>query len=64
MHEHTLNRVSVFVTDQNILSTAKDGKSTTTTHKAGDVVWGTPSAHKEQNLSDQPFEVVVVEIKD
>jgi hypothetical protein len=64
MHEHTLNRVSVFITDQNILSTDKDGKATTTTHKAGEAVWSPPYSHKEQNLSDQPVEVVLVEIKD
>jgi uncharacterized RmlC-like cupin family protein len=63
MHEHTLNRVSVFITDQNILSTDKDGKATTTQHKAGDAIWSPPFAHSEKNLSDQPFEVVVVEIK-
>ncbi|HEY3835260.1 MAG TPA: hypothetical protein VGL72_01750 [Bryobacteraceae bacterium] len=63
MHEHTLNRVSVFLTDQNIRSTDKEGKATITTHKAGDAIWSPPFSHKEENLSDQPFEVVVVEIK-
>jgi hypothetical protein len=32
-------------------------------HKAGEVSWGTPTKHKEENLSDKPFEVVVVELK-
>ena len=63
-HEHTLNRVTVFITDQNILSTAPDGKTQTQQHKAGDVTWGTPLTHKEQNLNDAPFEVLVVELKD
>ena len=64
LHEHSLNRVTVFMTDQNILGTGPDGKTTTTVHKAGDAIWGTPNTHKEQNLNDKPFEVVVVEIKD
>ena len=42
MHEHTQNRVSVFLTDQNILSTGPDGKTQTTQHKAGEAIWGTP----------------------
>jgi hypothetical protein len=64
MHEHSLNRVSVFLTDQNILGTTPDGKTQTAVHKAGDVIWGTPITHKEQNLNDVPFEIIVVEIKD
>ena len=64
LHEHTLNRVSVFLTDQNILGTSTDGKAATTTHKAGEAVWGTPNTHKETNQSDSPFEIIIVEIKD
>jgi hypothetical protein len=64
MHEHTLNRVSVFITDQNVRSTAPDGKATIMQHKAGETTWGTPLKHKEENLNDTPFEIVVVEIKD
>jgi quercetin dioxygenase-like cupin family protein len=64
LHEHTLNRVTVFLTDQNVLSTTSDGKSQTGQHKAGEAIWSPPQTHKEQNLSDQPFEVVAVEIKD
>jgi hypothetical protein len=64
MHEHSLSRVTVFLTDQNILSTEPDGKTATGQHKAGDAIWSTPTTHKEQNLNDKPFEVVAVEIKD
>jgi len=64
MHEHTLNRVTVFLTDQNILSTAQDGKTQTAVHKAGEATWGAPNTHKEQNMSDKPFEVIIVEVKD
>ena len=64
LHEHTLNRVTVFMTDQNIRATDPDGKVETMQHKAGDVTWNAPHTHKEQNLSDAPFEVLVVEVKD
>jgi quercetin dioxygenase-like cupin family protein len=64
MHEHTLNRVTIFLTDQNIKSTTPDGKSTMAVHKAGDVIWSTPTKHKEENLNNSEFEVIAVEIKD
>jgi beta-alanine degradation protein BauB len=63
MHEHSLNRVTVFLTDQNIRSTGADGKVTVGQHKAGEAIWSPPITHKEENLNDQPFEVIAVEIK-
>ncbi len=64
MHAHTLNRVTVFLTDADILAVGEDGKQVTTHRKAGEAVWSAPQTHKEQNLSGQPFEVVAIEIKD
>jgi hypothetical protein len=64
MHEHTLNRVTVFLTDQNVLGTAPDGKTQTAVHKAGEASWGAPNVHKETNQNDSPFEVIIIEIKD
>jgi quercetin dioxygenase-like cupin family protein len=63
MHEHPLNRATVFLTEQVNRITSSDGKVETVRHKAGDVTWGTPIMHKEENMSDKPFEVVMVEIK-
>jgi quercetin dioxygenase-like cupin family protein len=63
MHAHPTDRVTVFLTDQNFQTKDSTGKVTTVEHKAGDVAWGTPIEHTEQNLSDQPFEAVAVEIK-
>ena len=63
MHAHTTDRVTVFLTDQNFQTTDSTGKVETVKHKAGDVAWGTPIDHAEQNLSDEPFEAVTVEIK-
>ncbi len=63
MHEHSRNRVTVFLTDQDFRVTDQQGKVSTVKHKAGDAIWGTPITHKEENISDQPFEVVAVELK-
>ncbi len=63
MHEHALNRVSIYLTDQDFKATTKEGKSDTAHHKAGDAAWGTPLTHTETNESAKPFEVVVVELK-
>ena len=63
MHQHSLNRVTVFLTDQNFRVTNSQGKAEIMKHKAGDAVWGTPTTHTEENLSDHPFEVVTVELK-
>jgi quercetin dioxygenase-like cupin family protein len=63
MHQHSLNRITVFLTDQDFRVKSSDGKVETMKHKAGEAVWGTPTTHTEENLSDSPFEVVAVEIK-
>jgi quercetin dioxygenase-like cupin family protein len=64
MHEHQLNRVVVYLTDQNTRMTQPDGKVDTAVHKAGEASWGGPVKHKEDNLMDGPFEAVIVEFKD
>jgi len=63
LHEHMLNRVVVYIADQNFRVTTPDGKAETVQHKAGEVSWGEPTKHKEENLSDQAFEALVVELK-
>ena len=63
LHEHALNRLTVFLTDQEFRVTDSHGKVDIVKHKAGEAVWGTPIVHTEENLSDQPFEVVAVELK-
>jgi quercetin dioxygenase-like cupin family protein len=63
MHEHGLNRVVAYLTDQKIRVTAEDGKSDVVEHKAGDVAFAGPAKHKEENLNPTPFEVMVVELK-
>jgi len=63
MHEHMLNRVVVYLTDQDGKMTAADGKVDTAKHKAGEASWGGPVKHEEENLADHPFEAIVVELK-
>jgi quercetin dioxygenase-like cupin family protein len=63
LHEHLLNRVVVYLTDQNGSMTTPDGKTDTAQHKTGEVSWGAPTKHREENLQDSTFEAVVVELK-
>ncbi len=63
MHDHALNRVVVYLTDQSFKVTTADGKTEQSQHKAGDVSWGGRAKHEEENTTDRPCELVVVELK-
>lgn len=63
LHEHSLNRVVTYISDQDFRITSADGKVDLVKHSAGDVSWGGKAKHKEENLSSKPFEIVMVEIK-
>jgi uncharacterized RmlC-like cupin family protein len=63
MHEHQLNRVVVYLTNQNTRMTGIDGKEEVAVHKAGETSWGGATKHQEQNLMDSPFEALMVEFK-
>jgi hypothetical protein len=63
MHQHALNRVLVTLTDQHFRVIDESGKAVEIKLQAGDVHWAKPNEHSEENLSDQPFEGVVVELK-
>ena len=62
-HEHQLNRVVVYLSDQDGTMTTPDGQTTKAQHKPGEVSWGGPVKHREENLMDKPFEAIVVELK-
>jgi quercetin dioxygenase-like cupin family protein len=62
LHEHVLNRVVVYLTDQDGTMTV-DGKTDHAVHKAGEVSWGGPTKHSEANVASHPFEAIVVELK-
>jgi hypothetical protein len=63
MHQHSLNRVTVFLTDQEFRVTDSQGKVSIVKHQAGDAVWGIPTTHLEENLTGNAFEVIAVELK-
>jgi predicted metal-dependent enzyme (double-stranded beta helix superfamily) len=62
-HEHSLNRVVTYLTPQNIQVTEPGGKTSVVQHAREDVSWAGAARHAEVNLSKEPFEVVVVELK-
>lgn len=62
-HEHQLNRVVIYLTDQNATMTSSDGQTAASQHKAGEVSWAGAAKHREENLMDKPFEAIVVELK-
>ncbi len=62
MHEHPANLV-VWLTDGDGIIMSADGKAEEIDAKAGDVTWMEPAKHRGENTSDQPFEVIQIEIK-
>jgi quercetin dioxygenase-like cupin family protein len=62
MHQHPAS-VLVFLTDYHQKVTSADGKVQEIARKAGDVSYIEAVKHSEENLSDQPLEVVVIELK-
>ncbi len=63
LHEHTYNRVIVYLTSQRTRVTEEGGRPVESDSKAGDIRFGGPGRHSEENLGDKPLEVVVVELK-
>jgi len=62
MHSHPAT-VAVFLTEGHHRFTYPDGKSEDITIKAGQVAYFSAFEHDPENLSDKPFEVIVVELK-
>lgn len=62
MHDH-LSGVAVFLTDHHVKFTAPDGKTQEGHRKAGETIWGEGGKHLPENMSDKPFELVLVELK-
>jgi quercetin dioxygenase-like cupin family protein len=65
MHKHpATGAVVVYLTDQDMRQYHADGKTTESHNKAGTVHWAPPdAAHQDENLSDKPFRLVRIEIK-
>ena len=62
MHRHP-NAVAIFVTDVNGKFTFPNGTSQDVTSKAGEARWTPAITHRPENTGDQPFEVILVELK-
>ena len=63
MHTHGPN-VSILLTESTVRMTLPDGTSEETTGAAGAAQWSDAEEHLPENLSDEPLEVVLVELKD
>jgi len=62
LHEHP-NAVAVFLTDGHVKFAGPDGKSQEQQVKAGSAAWTPGVKHLPENMSDKPFELVLVELK-
>jgi quercetin dioxygenase-like cupin family protein len=62
LHEHQMNRVVVYLKDQNVKMTTDAGKVDMAVHKPGEASWGEAVKHKEENQNDSEFEAIVVEL--
>jgi quercetin dioxygenase-like cupin family protein len=62
MHRHP-NAVAVFMTDANGTFTFPKGEPQQLNGKAGETRWTPAGLHLPENTSDQPFEVILVELK-
>ena len=63
MHTHGPN-VSVLLSEGNVRMTLPDGTSEEMPSEVGVATWSDNEEHLPENLSDEPLEVVLVELKD
>jgi len=62
MHEHPAS-VAIWMTDAQGSITTADGEVQEVDTKAGDAGWMEATKHQGENTSDQPFEVIQIELK-
>jgi hypothetical protein len=62
-HEYTLDHLTVCMTDLSARMTSAAGEAEAVQHRVGDFNWSGPSQQKIENLSDQPLETVILEMK-
>jgi hypothetical protein len=62
MHGHP-EMVGILLTDSNCRFTYPDGRTEAIIGKAGEIMSFPALEHLPENLSDQPFEAIVVELK-
>jgi len=62
MHDHPAG-VAVFLTDSKSRFTVPDGEAVEFDRKAGEAMWTEAGLHLPENMTDQPFELILVELK-
>lgn len=62
MHYHP-EGVGVFLSDGKAKFTLPDGQTAEQEFKAGQAMWTEAGQHLPQNTTDQPFELIVIELK-
>jgi quercetin dioxygenase-like cupin family protein len=62
MHAHP-ESVAIFLTDGHGRFTLPDGKTVDAPFKAGTTMWSAAGQHLPENVGDEPFELVLVELK-
>jgi hypothetical protein len=60
--EHSRNSVAILLTDEAARTTDASGVVASVTHKAGEVIWEIPVTQKIENVSDEPLEMILVEL--
>jgi uncharacterized RmlC-like cupin family protein len=63
MHDHPAG-MGIFLTDQHVKFTYPDGNTKEVSIKAGETKWVDAFRHQPENVSDKPFEMILVEIKE
>lgn len=63
MHSHPAG-VAIYLDDINGEFTLADGQVVNAQGKAREAVWMEAGAHQPRNMSDQPFELIQVELKE
>src|SRR5205085_9598911 len=62
MHSHP-DSVAIFLTDGDVQFTAPDGKKQPMSVKAGQSQFTPAGVHLPENMSDKPFDLILVELK-
>jgi hypothetical protein len=63
LHEHRCGRVAVNLTPLHEVVTRPSGERVEVREKFGEAGWSEPDRHFGENLEEQPFEVLYVDIK-
>ena len=64
MHEHLMNRIQIYLGAGQLTFTSPAGKVEKIAFKSGDVRWSpAPVRHISENVTDHPFQIVEIELK-